>query len=157
MLLFEKLLLAVAIPMQIFNILVKDRFLIKTEIFPILLETYVNFTGADLALTKKFWHVRTTRKGIALNHSSGYSPDAAHPPQIQEEMLQGIAGIHSIYALPAGTWPEPVLVATAFKNCCLQNFYVQYSILQSFKSSKMNSYYSLWDAKPEKGSIGYAS
>lgn len=81
MLLFEKLLLAVAIPMQIFNILVKDRFLIKTEIFPILLETYVNFTGADLALTK-FWHVRTTRKGIPLNHSSGYSPDAAHPPQI---------------------------------------------------------------------------
>lgn len=91
MLLFEKLLLAVAIPMQICNILVKDRFLIKSEIFPILLETYLNFIGADLALTK-FWHVRTTRKGIPLNHRSSYRPDAAHPPQIQEE-IQGIVGI----------------------------------------------------------------
>lgn len=91
MLLFEKLLLAVAIPMQICNILVKDRFLIKSEIFPILLETYLNFIGADLALTK-FWHVRTNRKGIPLNHRSGYRPDAAHPPQIQEE-IQGIVGV----------------------------------------------------------------
>lgn len=92
MLLFEKLLLAVAIPMQICSILVKDRFLIKSEIFPILLETYLNFMGAALALTKKFWHVRTTRKGIPLNHRSSYRPDAAHPPQIQEE-IQGIVGV----------------------------------------------------------------
>lgn len=54
MLLFEKLLLAIATLMQICNILVKDRFLIKMEISPILLETYLNFTGADLAPTGKF-------------------------------------------------------------------------------------------------------
>lgn len=84
MLLFEKLLLAIAIPMQICNILVKDRLLVKKEIFPILFETYLNFISTDLAPTKKFRHVRTTRKGIPLNHRSGYRPDAAHPPQMQE-------------------------------------------------------------------------
>lgn len=54
MLLFEKLLLAIAILMQICNTLVKGKFLIKTEISPILFETYLNFMGADLAPTKKF-------------------------------------------------------------------------------------------------------
>lgn len=122
MLLFEKLLLAIATLMQICNILVKDRFLIKMEISPILLETYLNFTGADLAPTGKLWHLRPTRKGISLNHRSNYRPEAAL--QMQEEMQQGIADIHSIYALPAGIWPKLVLVATAFRNCCLQNFYV---------------------------------
>lgn len=54
MLLLEKLLLAIAVLMQICNILVKDRHLIKLEISPILFETYLNFMGADLAPTKKF-------------------------------------------------------------------------------------------------------
>lgn len=53
MLLFEKLLLAIAVLMQICNILVKDRSLIKMETSPILLETYLNFMGADLAPTRK--------------------------------------------------------------------------------------------------------
>lgn len=52
MLLFEKLLVAIAIPMQICNILVKNRFLIKMGIFPILIETYSNFMGAYLAPMK---------------------------------------------------------------------------------------------------------
>lgn len=111
----------IAILMQICNILVKDRrnfhFYQKS-----LFETYLNSMSADLAPTKKFWQLRTTRKGISLNHRSLYRPETAL--QMQEEMQQGISCVHSIYALPAGIWPELVLAATAFRNCCLQNFYV---------------------------------
>lgn len=53
MFLFEKLLLLIAIFMQICNILVIDRFLIKKEVSPILFETYLNSMGADLAPAKK--------------------------------------------------------------------------------------------------------
>lgn len=96
MFLFEKLLLLIAIFMQICNILVIDRFLIKKEVSPILFETYLNSMGADLAPAKKSWQLRTTRKGISLNHRSFYKPETAL--QMWEEMQQGIAGVHSICA-----------------------------------------------------------
>lgn len=80
MLLSEKLLYAFAILMQICNILVQCEFLKKIEIFTFLFETYVSFMGVVLAPTKKFRHLRTTRKDtIPLNHRPGYRPDAAYP------------------------------------------------------------------------------
>jgi len=86
MLLSKKLLCAFSILIQICTILVKYEFLTKPEIFIFIPEIYLSFMGAVLAPTRKFWHPRTTRRDIPLNQRPGYSPGAAHPVQMYEEM-----------------------------------------------------------------------